>query len=786
MYISLDLETTGFDPIKDKIIEFGAVKFNDHGETIETLQFLVNPGIIIPQIITHITNITDEELKIAPSFEDKVEEIKNFIQDLPIIGHNIQFDMGFLETNGISLTNDQYDTQVMATIILPKMPSFSLEILSKALKLTHKEKHRALDDSIAAMELFLKLLKKFEELDPELLKTLQELSLKSNWPLKNLLQKTISVAAEQKPELPEPTSFETDPNLFELVEKILTSNTSGLFEVSPQYKEIVHHLLPKAKSHTHIAIDYHLFRQIQNEIPNTFAKIDAPKNYISIKRLENFKNREFFENHEISALLKYLVWLSQTKTGLLSEVCLFNQEKQTIALINIDESINNPPGEHFFAKALEKDQGKPTICTHQYLIESGLKNLPTNSEGELLLLDFESFLYSLRFSLSTYLKLDFLLQTLQELQSKHPENQTIQSLSAKCTILFGIAGILFDKGNDQNVFAPRSAVMESTITNKDWQDCAQIISNLIEISMELGAINTAENYPLLQKWKTQLKTISDFFKTPNLETHYAWLEKDPQGEIILRKIPYSVAKELNQILGQFTNYKIISENLDLMDAGSFIKNFSGLPENLALQKLITKSENLEITLIKDINDSDKNQLPNFLEEYLRKTEEKTAMVFTAKQNLEFITLKLSQANVPTVSQLTGSTGKLQELYKEALASKLLPHPILLVTPNVWENCEITEEIDTLFIHKLPFEPPSDPQLTALSQVYSDPFKELQIPRAIMALKKLLNKLNTQDKGKIKKVIILDSRLLNKPYGQEFIKNLEEVGTITIKTLRQVN
>lgn len=187
MFISLDLETTGFDPTKDKIIEFGAIKFNEQGETLSTLQFLCNPGFTLPQIITHITKITDEDLKNTELFEARKEEVKNFIGDLPIIGHNIQFDINFLKSNELEITNPEYDTQQLSSIILPNMPSYSLEILSKALNLTHAEKHRALDDAIAAMELFLKLIKEFQKLPPELLKKIQTLVQKSNWPLKNLL-----------------------------------------------------------------------------------------------------------------------------------------------------------------------------------------------------------------------------------------------------------------------------------------------------------------------------------------------------------------------------------------------------------------------------------------------------------------------------------------------------------------------------------------------------------------------------------------------------------------------
>jgi len=94
MFISLDLETTGFDKENDNIIEFGAIKFDLEGNQ-ETLQFLINPQTSIPQIVTYITNISDEDVQDAPTIDEKAQEIQDFIGDLPIVGHNIQFDTGF-------------------------------------------------------------------------------------------------------------------------------------------------------------------------------------------------------------------------------------------------------------------------------------------------------------------------------------------------------------------------------------------------------------------------------------------------------------------------------------------------------------------------------------------------------------------------------------------------------------------------------------------------------------------------------------------------------------------
>lgn len=561
----------------------------------------------------------------------------------------------------------------------------------------------------------------------------------------------------------------------ELAEKIRKTTNSSLFELNPPYDKLIQNLLNDSAPNTVISVPYHLFRKLQTQIPDTVAKIDSPKNYLSLKRLEEFENKDFFEDHEISALLKYLVWKEQTKTGLLSEVGLFGQEKQTINKLNIDESHLNPEEEFFFKKALENDAKSGCLCSHQYLIDT-----PSNpsKDKELIIFDLENFTENLRFNLSTYLKLDFGLEILKDLLSKCPGNKTTESLMSKTTILFGLAGILFDKGNDQNFFAPRSAITRETLSSKEWQDLAMVTQNLIEISMELAEIKSTETDSLLAKWKNQLKILQDFFGTPNLETHYSWLEKDMQGNVVLRKIPYSTEEKLAQILDQYSNYKIIDENLDLNDTAAFIKKLSGLPENLPLQKLNAKSENIEITIIKDINDGDKNQIPNLLENYHKNKTEKVTIVFTAKQNLEFATLKLSQSKIPVIAQLAASSGKMQEQFKTAT-----DNPILLVTPNTWENLEIAEQIDTLFIHKIPFTPPSDPQLLALSHLYEDPFNELQVPQAIFSLKKLIHRLHSTQP---KKIIILDSRLITKSYGDQFIKSLEEIGTVTIQTLRQVN
>ncbi len=346
MFISLDLETTGFDPKKDKIIEFGAIKFDLQGNK-ETLQFLVNPGITLPQIITHITSITDKDLAYAPKFEDKIEEIKAFIGDSPIVGHNIQFDINFLTENNIEIKNPLYDTFKLSGILLPSLPSYSLEILSGALNLKHKEKHRALDDAIAAMELFLTLSKIFQNLEEKTIKRIHSLCEKTSCPLKDLLL-SLNYNASEKIAINQIKETPQHSDISEELDLIINEKNSALFETTPPYIDLITQLSNKIDKDSYIAIPNQMFKHAGDYLPEEICKIDSPEKYISLKRLEEFENKKFFEEYEFSALLKYIIWANQTLTGHLNEITLFNEEKVTIHQINIDKNISKPKEEYFY------------------------------------------------------------------------------------------------------------------------------------------------------------------------------------------------------------------------------------------------------------------------------------------------------------------------------------------------------------------------------------------------------------------------------------------------------
>ena len=166
--VSLDLETTGLSPGKDKIIEIGAVKTDSNGNQIEEFNSLVNPGILISDFIENLTGISNDDVLNSLKFVDIVDEFQSFLDDSIIIGHNIEFDLRFLSEEGLKLNNKFVDTWRFSQIMLPDLLDLSLGSICNYLDINQQNAHRALSDSKFTLEVFLLLSEKYKNLDNKL------------------------------------------------------------------------------------------------------------------------------------------------------------------------------------------------------------------------------------------------------------------------------------------------------------------------------------------------------------------------------------------------------------------------------------------------------------------------------------------------------------------------------------------------------------------------------------------------------------------------------------------
>ena len=175
-YVVFDLETTGFSPIKDKIIEIGAVKV-ENGVITDKFSTFVNPKVPIPFEITNLTSITDDMVMEAPDIETILPQFLEFVGDAVLVAHNASFDVSFIEQNcryqDITPDFTSVDTVAMARILLPTLSKFKLNVVANALHISLENHHRAVDDAGATAEIFVKFV---EMLRARNIKTLTKLN----------------------------------------------------------------------------------------------------------------------------------------------------------------------------------------------------------------------------------------------------------------------------------------------------------------------------------------------------------------------------------------------------------------------------------------------------------------------------------------------------------------------------------------------------------------------------------------------------------------------------------
>ena len=162
-YVSIDLETTGLNPKRDRIIEIGAIRV-EQGEITEEFSSFVNPGRKLEERITELTGIRDEDLAEAPELDEVFPRLLEFMGELPLLGHSILFDYSFLKKAAVdrklTFERSAVDTLKIARKYLPDLPHRNLEYLCRYYEIPHHA-HRALEDAKATDQLFRKLTELF-------------------------------------------------------------------------------------------------------------------------------------------------------------------------------------------------------------------------------------------------------------------------------------------------------------------------------------------------------------------------------------------------------------------------------------------------------------------------------------------------------------------------------------------------------------------------------------------------------------------------------------------------
>jgi DNA polymerase III epsilon subunit family exonuclease len=162
-FVCIDVETTGLHVSRQRIIEIAAIRYHAGSET-ERFESLVNPRRRLPKYVADLTGLTDADLADGPPFEQIAGPLAAFLGDALLVGHNVAFDLGFLNAElaraGLpGLVNERLDTMGLAVRLMPAIRKPSLDAVAQKLGIARgpRGRHRAGSDAVTTAQVALRL-----------------------------------------------------------------------------------------------------------------------------------------------------------------------------------------------------------------------------------------------------------------------------------------------------------------------------------------------------------------------------------------------------------------------------------------------------------------------------------------------------------------------------------------------------------------------------------------------------------------------------------------------------
>jgi ATP-dependent DNA helicase DinG len=382
--VAIDIETTGLSQDRDAIIEIGAVKFKGHRVEAEWSS-VINPGRHIPEFITGLTGISDVEVRNAPKFQEIRQDLEAFVGDAPVVGHNIRFDLGFLQRGGLFQYNEVIDTYELAAVLMPTASRYNLGALGKQLGILLPATHRALDDARVTMVAYNKLTEIARELPLDLIAEIvrhgEVLEWDANFAFQQILRSRAKEGIKAKktrkqapffdedkhpplgnPEEPIPLNtdevasileyggpfsryfeaFEQRPEQIGMIRAVSDALSYGshlMVEAGTGVGKSFAYLVPSAlfalQNNTRVVVSTNTInlqdQLIQRDLPNLsqalnldfrFSVLKGRSNYLCPRRLENMRHYGPRNADEVRVLAKVMVWQLSNSSGDRSEINL--------------------------------------------------------------------------------------------------------------------------------------------------------------------------------------------------------------------------------------------------------------------------------------------------------------------------------------------------------------------------------------------------------------------------------------------------------------------------------
>lgn len=387
-YVAFDLETTGLDYSRDSIIEIGAVRFTREG-VIGTYETLVNPRRSVPAPVQALCGITDEMLADAPPLEVVAADFEMFMAGSVLVGHNVcGFDIPVLDAQGVRHPAEAYDTQRLASLLLPAIGQFGLADLAQHFAIEFPVHHRALGDAQASRLLLVSLFERAGELPGEVLGQIAQWLTPTAFAWRNFFREAWDLSSTRPPvrrpllrehngrdlrplkPLPEETQVPGDApaailasgatrkdvfpdfderaeqqQMLEAVNNALNGGQRLMVEAGTGTGKSMAYLIPAAchalpnssrvvVSTSTINLQEQLAKKdlpaLQQLMPDSgllSCQLKGRRNYLCLRRFEALRHEMSMSDDEACLASRILVWLGETETGDRAELRLSPQEE---------------------------------------------------------------------------------------------------------------------------------------------------------------------------------------------------------------------------------------------------------------------------------------------------------------------------------------------------------------------------------------------------------------------------------------------------------------------------
>lgn len=715
----LDTETTGFVPKVHRVIEYAAVRV-EGGEVVDTQEHLFSIDSEIPPMIQTLTHIKPEMLEGQPDFAAKREEIAKKLEGVDLlVGQNLGFDIGMLRGEGIDLTERPWvDTSMLASLVFPELPSYSLPFMSKTMGLTHTPAHRALGDVRATLELFGRVWERLCELDIEQTAFAKEVmgnSTEGYRLLFNALEgkgtgATWIQVRKRRSEDRVTGTINIDPPAIGTVALREETLNAGCLQT------VIAAAAKDTKTVRWIAVKNLEGSLKRLTIPDSVTVLHPPQLLLNPEAAEVLSKQKTFTSDEAFIRLKLAWWNPRTR----NDVALHGGEKDVwngrLACTDAMPTYTD----QFTQKS------NAFMLDHRQLLQLlSDEKTAKHFDGAHVIIDDASMLEDTATkAFGDFLGLDYLRAA-----------ATGDDALLRITDLLAIFCEKIRGGEDQYLLTPADLRKPE----------AQALRSDIDTLMALPAL-PAKTEELLNAARALLEE--------NLpETHLVWIERRMDGALMLQSAPKRVDTMLKEVL-----YDKHPTTL-LVPTGAHGTMPEIVPPESAVQ---TESSDGFPSCELPVNFPTDSGLLAILQ---NPPPGKTIILAGSKRVIEQAYTvhaeRLEAAGVTLICQgMNGGQGRMEAEFAAADSPA-----ILMTTPFMYEGFDFPEGMaDTLVIETVPFDHPNHPVLALRRNHYKNAFSEYNIPRLQFRLFRLLRAF-CRHKRDGAEVTVLDKRLHEKDYGK---------------------